>query len=87
MKTDQTKVFFLIFLLGIFVTISIAATTSNTELFTIKPAIPKAIVTVEVRSENVQFYVSKYHKLGYVIKDFYPGAYYDNDGLLILEKY
>ena len=77
----------LLFLLGIFVTISIAATVHNTELFTIKPATPKVIVTVEVRSKNVQFYVSKYHKLGYVIKDFYPGAYYDYDGLLILEKY
>ena len=77
----------LIFLLGVFVTISIAATSSNTGLFAIKPVTPKVIITVETRSENVQYYVNKYHKLGYVVKDFYPGAYYDYDGLLILEKY
>ena len=77
----------LTFLLGVFVTISIAATTSNTELFIVKPATPKVIITIETRSENVQFYINKYHKLGYVIKSFYPGAYYDYDGLLIMEKY
>ena len=77
----------LIFLLGVFVTISIAATVPNTGLLTIKPATPKVIITVETRSENVQFYVNKYHKLGYVVKDFYPGSYYDYNGLLVLEKY
>ena len=77
----------LLFLLGIFVTISIAATIPNTGIFTVKSAVPKVIITVETRSENVQYYVNKYHKLGYVVKDFYPGAYYDYDGLLILEKY
>jgi hypothetical protein len=77
----------LIFLLGIFVIISIAATIPNTELFTVKPATPKVTIVIETRSENVQFYVNKYRKLGYVIKDFYPGAYYDYDGLLMMEKY
>ena len=73
------------FMLGLCLIILTSATTVS--VMTIKPATPKVIITVETRSENVQFYVDKYHKLGYVVKDFYPGAYYDYDGLLVLEKY
>ena len=74
----------LTFLLGVFVTISIAATT--TDLMTVKPATPKSVVIIECRSSYVNEYAKPYIKQGYQV-EYVAGAYYDYDGLLILRKY
>lgn len=75
----------LTFLLGGFVFVSLAASTTN--LITIKPAMPKSVISVECRSESAVNIISKYTAKGYVFKSFTAGAYYDYDGLLVMEKY
>lgn len=72
-------------ILGIFITISIAAN-SNT-LFEIKPKLPKTVFVKECRSEEAVIYIKDYSRKGYIFKSFTSGAYYDYDGLLIMEKY
>lgn len=76
------------FLLGCCFIILLSATgVSKSELFTVKPATPKSIFVIECRSIYAVDYIKKYTKLGYVVKSFTAGAYYDYDGLLVLEKY
>jgi hypothetical protein len=55
----------LTFLLGIFVTISIAATVPNTGILTIKPATPKYTVTTEDFRE-IPKWVSKGYQVQHV---------------------
>lgn len=74
----------LIFSLGIFVTISIAATTVN-NYTTIKPDLPKSIVCKELQIYEVSSFVSKYTKQGYIVKSC-NGAGHSNY-IVIMEKY
>ena len=69
----------LLFLLGVFVTISIAATIPNTGLLTVKPAKPLNTVLIS-SGDNFQSYI----KAGYIVKTISAvnGGYY-----VILEKY
>lgn len=68
----------LIFLLGIFVTISIAATIPNTGLLTVKPA--KPIDTVIISSlDNYKIYI----RAGYIVKTLSSDSGY----YVVLEKY
>lgn len=68
----------LLFLLGIFVTISIAATVPNTGLLTVKPA--KPIDTVIISSQdNYKVYI----KAGYIVKTLSADSGY----YVVLEKY
>ncbi len=73
------------FMLGLCLIILTSATTVS--VMTIKPATPKSTITIECRSHNVQSHIIKYSKSGYIFKNFIAGAYYDYDGLLVLEKY
>ena len=72
----------LLFLLGIFVTISIAATIPNTGLLTIKPARPSNTIVLYGRdSMNWKNYVN----YGYQIKTASVG---DSGGyIIVMEKY
>lgn len=68
----------LVFLLGIFVTISIAATIPNTGLLTVKPA--KPIDTVIISSlDNYKIYI----RAGYIVKTLSSDSGY----YVVLEKY
>lgn len=73
----------LLFLLGIFVTISIAATTPNTGILTIKPATPKSTVILNTRNYNEW---ENYIKKGYQVKSITTGGNY-NHVYIVLEKY
>jgi len=74
----------LIFLLGIFVTISIAATVPNT-FMTIKPALPKyTVCSGRLYTEDVMSFVVKYTEKGYITKT----CVGDHLGIVvIMEKY
>lgn len=72
----------LIFLLGIFVTISIAATVPNTGLLTIKPAKPTGtVILYDGNYSNWKNYINQ----GYQIKSCNLG----NEGgyIIVMEKY
>jgi hypothetical protein len=69
------------FLLGIFITISFAATTTN--LLTVKPATPKS--TVFIRARNVDE-VKPYLRQGYIIKIVAKGDEWESCHV-VLEKY
>lgn len=75
------KTQFLTFLLGIFVAISFAATTSN--LLTVKPATPKSTVYLEHTSKST---VDKWLSKGYIIKIVAKGDEYYY-ATVVLEKY
>ena len=76
----------LIFLLGIFVTISIAASIPNTGLLTVKPATPKSVFVTVTYNSEAEKYIKEYVKKGYIFKSFNaPGT--NNYGVLVLEKY
>ena len=79
----------LTFLLGIFVTISIAATVPNTGLLTVKPAVPKLIFAKSYsydehlqRDNDFKYYFKK----GYVLK-YYHTEGYNSLATLVMEKY
>ena len=77
----------LIFLLGVFVTISIAATVPNTELLTFKPATPKSVISFygyKVSPEEVVNKINKYSKYGYVVKEMVGSDY---TYIIVMEKY
>ena len=77
----------LIFLLGIFVTISIAATVPNTGLLTVKPATPKSIISFygyRAHPEGVVNKINKYSKYGYVVKEMVGSDY---TYIIVMEKY
>ena len=77
----------LLFLLGIFVTISIAATIPNTGLLTIKPATPKSVISFyEYRAypESVVDKINKYSKNGYIVKEMVGSDY---NYIIVMEKY
>ena len=77
----------LIFLLGIFVTISIAATVPNTGLLTIKPAIPKAtIVLIDNNDIKIKNNINYYLKQGYIVSKLGTLPNY-SQVVIILEKY
>jgi len=58
----------LIFLLGIFVTISIAATVSNS-FITVKPTLPKyTVCSGDIYPYQVKDFVVKYTEKGYITK-------------------
>ena len=72
----------LTFLLGVFVTISIAATTSNTELFIVKPAKPISTLVLYNRDYlNWKNYIYQ----GYQIKSASIGT--DGGYIIVMEKY
>jgi len=78
----------LAFLLGIFVTVSIAATT--TDLMTVKPATPKQTVVLSIHPEIVPEATKGFLKKGYVIsKVSCTGTNYYSALLciVVLEKY
>ena len=56
------------FLLGIFVTISIAAGTINSDLLTIKPAIPKSTICFKAYSEDIPEKILNYSRQGYQLQ-------------------
>ena len=68
----------LTFLLGIFVTISIAATVPNTGLLTVKPAKPIDTVIISFQ-DNYKVYI----KAGYIVKTLSGDSGY----YVVLEKY
>jgi hypothetical protein len=75
----------LLFLLGIFVTISIAATVPNTGLLTVKPAIPKATIVVSGwATSELNNNIKPYLKAGYIVKNVAAG---DGARVVVLEKY
>ena len=75
----------LIFLLGVFVTISIAATVPNTGLLTIKPATPKATIIVDGwNTEKLNNNMKPYLKAGYIVKNLSAG---DGARVVVMEKY
>ena len=75
----------LIFLLGIFVTISIAATVPNTGLFTIKPATPKSVVVETFyMPSQAKFFIKQKIREGYIYKSAYAESSY---WLIVMEKY
>lgn len=72
----------LIFLLGVFVTISIAATSSNTGLLTVKPAKPISTLVLYNRDYlNWQNYIYQ----GYQIKSASVGSH--GGYIIVMEKY
>jgi len=75
----------LIFLLGVFVTISIAATVPNTGLLTFKPAVPKATIAISGWStKELNTNIKPYLKAGYIVKNISTG---DHARIVIMEKY
>ena len=77
----------LLFLLGIFVTISIAATIPNTGLLTIKPATPKVTISFygyRASPELVVDKINKYSKYGYIVKEMVGSDY---SYIIVMEKY
>ena len=77
----------LIFLLGVFVTISIAATVPNTGLLTIKPVTPKSVISFygyRASPEEVVNKINKYSKYGYVVKEMVGSDY---TYIIVMEKY
>ena len=77
----------LLFLLGIFVTISIAATIPNTGILTIKPVTPKSVISFygyKVSPEDVVNDINKYSKNGYVVKEMVGSDY---TYIIVMEKY
>ena len=77
----------LLFLLGIFVTISIAATIPNTGLLTIKPATPKSVISFygyRAHPEPVVDKINKYSKHGYIVKEIISSNY---TYIIVMEKY
>ena len=79
----------LTFLLGIFVTISIAATIPNTGLFTVKPATPKSIIVFTGRGYDIANFIKINSSKGYVVKHFstLTGVNGIPGDLVIMEKY
>lgn len=79
----------LTFLLGVFVTISIAATAPNTELFTVKPATPKSIISLYDNAPKINLKILEYSKKGYIVK--HLSLSINNNGvrvaILVMEKY
>ena len=75
----------LTFLLGIFVTISIATTVPNTGLFIVKPATPKATIIVDGwNTEKLNNNMKPYLKAGYIVKNVSAG---DGTRVVVMEKY
>ena len=80
----------LIFLLGVFVTISIAATTPNTGLFTVRPATPKQTISFTTNYQSVSNQINNLVKKGFIVKfisgitDRYEGQ---NFVTVVMEKY
>lgn len=73
----------LIFLLGIFVAISFAATTSN--LLTVKPARPvNTIIVSGWNTSELNENIKPYLKAGYIVKNLSAG---DGARVVVLEKY
>ena len=72
----------LIFLLGVFVTISIAATVPNTGLLTVKPAKPRSTLVLYNRDYmNWKNYIYQ----GYQVKSASAGT--DGGYIIVMEKY
>lgn len=57
------------------------------DILTFKPAQPKYVIAVSCKAENASQYILSYTKQGYIVKSFTAGAYYNYDGLLVMEKY
>ena len=77
----------LLFLLGIFVTISIAATIPNTGILTIKSVTPKSVISFygyRASPEKVVNKINKYSKNGYVVKEMVGSDY---TYIIVMEKY
>lgn len=70
------------FLLGIFVAISFAATTTN--LLTVKPATPKSVVVYDGDSSGRKEFIYRYVKKGYIVKTVNQISGY---GIIVMEKY
>lgn len=78
------------FLLGIFVMISIASTPISSNLFTVKPAIPSAIVITTFRfSDDAKTYIQNKYNQGFILKS--CTSHHTNDLyteiIVIMEKY
>ena len=77
----------LLFLLGIFVTISIAATIPNTGILTIKPVTPKSVISFygyQASPKEVVNKINEYSKYGYVVKEMVGSDY---TYIIVMEKY
>ena len=75
----------LIFLLGVFVTISIAATVPNTGLLTVKPATPKSVFTIVCYNYEAVKYIKAMSQKGYKYINF--SGVNLGYGVLVMEKY
>lgn len=76
------------FLLGIFVAISFAATTSN--LLTVKPATPKSVIVIGGNDDpyEVETEIRRYVREGYIVKTACVSSrHYDAYSLIVMEKY
>lgn len=75
----------LIFLLGVFVTISLAAITDYGDLLTIKPAKPKdAVVDYSMTLGGMKEFISHYQNQGYQITHIIETS---NGTMTVMEKY
>ena len=77
----------LIFLLGVFVTISIAATIPNTGLITFKPATPKSVIVLQSSlgtMDDTQSRILSCTKQGYIVRS---TVGVNSKSFIIMEKY
>lgn len=75
----------LLFLLGVFVTISVAATVPNTGLLTVKPATPKSVFTIVCYNDEAVKYIKVMSQKGYKYINF--SGVNSSNGVLVMEKY
>ena len=75
----------LLFLLGVFITISIAATVPNTGLLTVKPATPKSVFTIVCYNDEAVKYIKVMSQKGYKYINF--SGVNSSNGVLVMEKY
>ncbi len=75
----------LLFLLGVFVTISIAASIPNTGLLTVKPATPKSVFTIVCYNDEAVKYIKVMSQKGYKYINF--SGVNSSNGVLVMEKY
>ncbi len=78
----------LIFLLGVFVTISLAFTTNVSDILTVRPALPKQTMVIDYNSKSecvdgIKYYISK----GFIVKSVGGTSQYGGEWILVMEKY
>lgn len=81
MKTKLTS-----FILGGLTFLSIGAgVATSTDVLTVKPAVPKTVMTTKVHHTGFDALVAKYHKQGYLFKTM--ATLDDYTVIVVMEKY